>query len=1032
MTYPKRLIEVNLPIKRISAHARREKSIRHGHISTLHIWWARRPLAACRAVLCASLWPDPADELCPKEFVEFAKKEMLKWSDNDHLKLLSKESIEHFIKVNHDKTLVFNKIFLRQLLLDFIADFANWDNSNQPEFLATSRALTQSAHIALGGDLGTNPMVVDPFAGGGSIPLEALRVGADVFASDLNPIPVLLNKVQLEYIPKYGQKLADEVRKWGALIKQEAEKELQEFYPAIKNPNLELYTPQLDESIKQNGKQWKLNRIIKETPLAYLWARTISCEGPNCGVEIPMMRSFWLAKKGKRIIALTLLPDAKKKKIDIKITEQPSSIVSDAGTVKRGSVSCPCCGFVTPVSSVRLQMKKIKGGANDAKIMAVVCNITTERMCQNSKKEYEETRRYYRVASTTDMDAFNKATAELQKRKENYKGILSLVPEELLPINPSVNDTSTTLGFRIQGYGMTKWNHLFSNRELLCLSTLIEHLHKLPELKDKQFDAALRTMLALAIDRQADYLTSLTVWANNGEFIAHTFGRQAIPMIWDFPECQIFQKFSGNWEGAFEWVALVIEKITCEFKNTGSSQISDATIHPMPDDSIACFFTDPPYYDAVPYADLSDFFYVWLKRSIGDLHPDLFKSELTNKKDECIVDEIKGKEKEYFQKTMGNAMKEGRRILQPNGIGIVVFAHKSTSGWEAQLQSMLDAGWIFTGSWPIDTERPGRLRANNSAALASSVHLVCRPREDKDGSLIQNQIGDWRDVQEELPKRIHEWMPRLAEEGVAGADAIFACLGPALEIFSRYTKVIQAGSEREISLREYLEKVWAAVSQEALNMVFSGGNAQGLEEDARLTAMWLWTLTAGANDNGNANDEDENDEEESSGSGKLTGGFSLEYDTARKIAQGLGANLEELKTLIEVKGDKARLLPVMERANKLFGATGMQPQAVKKKKKVQLTLSFDNVETEEDLKFEMPELKMEQTGKTVLDRLHQAMLLFSTGRTEALKRFLVEDGAGKDDRFWKLAQSLTSLYPKDTEERRWVEALQPYKKSLGF
>jgi hypothetical protein len=310
--------------------------------------------------------------------------------------------------------------------------------------------------------------------------------------------------------------------------------------------------------------------------------------------------------------------------------------------------------------------------------------------------------------------------------------------------------------------------------------------------------------------------------------------------------------------------------------------------------------------------------------------------------------------------------------------------------------------------------------------------LVCRPRENADGSLIQNQIGDWRDVQEELPKRIHEWMPRLADEGVAGADAIFACLGPALEIFSRYTKVVQAGSEREISLREYLEKVWAAVSQEALNMVFSGGDAQGLEEDARLTAMWLWTLTAGLNDNGAPVEEEQMEEEENSRSSKILSGYTLEYDTARKIAQGLGANLEELKTLVEVKGDKARLLPVVGRADKLFGATGLQPQVIKKKRKVQLTLSFDNTEPEENLKYEIPELKMEQTGKTVLDRLHQAMLLFSTGRTEALKRFLVEDGAGKDDRFWKLAQALTSLYPKDTDERRWVEAVQTYKKNLGF
>ncbi|MDD3518168.1 MAG: DUF1156 domain-containing protein [Chromatiales bacterium] len=227
---PKRLIEVDLPIKRISAHSRREKSIRHGHISTLHIWWARRPLAACRAVICAALWPDPADALCPPAFREAARKAMLDWAQN-HLGLASAESFQRLVAIQKDAARLDDLLELRHALLDFIADFANWDNSTLKEYLDMSRALTQAAHEALGGVSGTRPLVVDPFAGGGSIPLEALRVGADAFASDLNPIPVLLNKVILEYIPKYGQRLADEVRKWGAWIKQEAEKELAEFYP---------------------------------------------------------------------------------------------------------------------------------------------------------------------------------------------------------------------------------------------------------------------------------------------------------------------------------------------------------------------------------------------------------------------------------------------------------------------------------------------------------------------------------------------------------------------------------------------------------------------------------------------------------------------------------------------------------------------------------------------------------------------------------------------------------------------------------
>ena len=228
INYPKRLIEVDLPIKRISAHSRREKSIRHGHISTLHIWWARRPLAACRAVICASLWPDPADDLCPGMFRKVAREQMTKWANN-HLGLLSEDSWTRFVAISKNERKLDDLIEMRAALLDFIADFANWDNSTVPEYLETCRLLTQTAHEALGGDPGSYPMVVDPFAGGGSIPLEALRIGAHVFSSDFNTIPVLLNKVILEFIPKYGERLAKEIRRWGEWIEDKAKADLARF-----------------------------------------------------------------------------------------------------------------------------------------------------------------------------------------------------------------------------------------------------------------------------------------------------------------------------------------------------------------------------------------------------------------------------------------------------------------------------------------------------------------------------------------------------------------------------------------------------------------------------------------------------------------------------------------------------------------------------------------------------------------------------------------------------------------------------------
>lgn len=363
--YPKRLIEVDLPIKEISAHARREKSIRHGHISTLHIWWARRPLAACRAVVCAALWPDPADDLCPPAFREAAARILGEFagkaqSDKTVMELCqphwsrwsrtTREALDPADPARWPQ--------IRQGLLDFIADFANWDASTVPAFLEASRALTQAAHEALGGAPGTKPLVVDPFAGGGSIPLEALRVGADAFASDLNPVAVLLNKVVLEYIPKYGQRLADEVRKWGEWIKKEAEKELAEFYP--KDPD-------------------------GARPIAYLWARTIQCEGPGCGAEVPLIRSLWLAKKPNRSVALQLVPRPRAKRVDFKIivkqrggwahADDPKTQAPNPnfeGTVKGGSATCPCCGYTTRVAHVREQLRRHRGGADDSRLMCVV------------------------------------------------------------------------------------------------------------------------------------------------------------------------------------------------------------------------------------------------------------------------------------------------------------------------------------------------------------------------------------------------------------------------------------------------------------------------------------------------------------------------------------------------------------------------------------------------------------------------------------------------------------------------------------
>jgi hypothetical protein len=607
-----------------------------------------------------------------------------------------------------------------------------------------------------------------------------------------------------------------------------------------------------------------------------------------------------------------------------------------------------------------------------------------------------------------------------------------LVPDEAISPN-ELRRISVPL------YGMIHWGDLFAPRQALALSTLGQLLHKRmllePNVEEKNFNVAVKTCLALVCDRLADAQSSLTTWSANGEFIRGTFARQALGMVWDFAESNPWAESSGNWAGAAGWVDGVLSSSTWLCREA-EVQAASATRHPLPNSSIDLLATDPPYYDAVPYAHLSDFFYVWLRRNLTDLHLALLAGSQVPKDNEIVVDRPHSLSKSvkdilHYERELGIAFSEGRRAMRNDGIGIIVFASKTTESWEAVLQAVISAAWTITGSWPIDTEREARTNALGTAALASSVHLVCRPR-------TSDEIGDWRDVLSELPQRMHEWMPRLASEGVVGADAIFACLGPALEIFSRYSRVEKANGDA-VPLKEYLEHVWAAVSKEALSTIFRGADASGLEPDARLTAMWLWSIGGGSTPtNGKPANEDEADEEapeeEETTSGKAasTSGFAMEFDAARKIAQGLGIHLEHSESIVEVKGNKARLLAVEERTKHLFGKDSDTGPTSKKSKKPKQRSLFEELDEAESTKGGGKELKGPPPGTTALDRLHQAMILFGAQRGEFLKRFLVEDGVGKDARFWKLAQSLAALYPTGTDERRWVEGVLARKKGLGL
>ncbi|MCY3594935.1 MAG: DUF1156 domain-containing protein [Bacteroidetes bacterium] len=980
----KRLAEVDFPIAEVS-HASNKKKKGGGHPSTLHLWWARRPLASCRAVLMGLLLPDPCDPHCPNSFKKEARRILLNKDNRPGGWVKTIETDEG----------------LRQIALEFIADFADGNNAADPSYLGVTRSLVKAAH---GDDA---PLVVDPFAGGGSIPLEALRLGCEAFASDLNPVACLILKVMLEDIPRYGSAMVEKLRNAGAEIKLQAERGLVDLYPVDSDGSM---------------------------PIAYLWARTVRCEAPNCGAEIPLLRSFWLCQKPNRKKALRykversngLIP-----RVEFEVFEPDCDRDVPAATVASAKATCLCCSTVLPPERVREQLKVQKGGA-DVIFSDEGYRVGGARMTAVVTLRPGQEGRHYRIPNDTDYVAIHKSQERLHEILSEWelggKQGLCPVPDEPTPAG---GGSGAGRAFSVQRYGMLQWGDLFTARQKVAHLVVTEPIKKTcrPEILPA---------MSLSMGKVLRHCNVLSKWHRGSETTAGAFGMQTLPMSWDFPEMHPLAPYAGGLQNALCDVTSAVRSIVKWSQSKGAETgIADATNHLLPDESADIWFTDPPYYDAIPYSDLSDFFLVWLKRITPDLiqlqDPFDRYNPLSPKSAEIVQDETKRsnnqqKDRHWFEESMARAFAQGKRIIQENGVGSVVFAHKTTEGWEALLSGLIRGGWTITGSWPIATERGARLRARESAALATSVHLICRPRP-KDAS-----VGDWANVLRELPERVRSWMERLQREGIRGADLVFACVGPALEIFSRY-RTVETAEGCEISLSEYLQKVWEVVGRTALEQILGttgshagDGLTGALEEDARLTALFLWTLQ-----NTRISNDNEDEGKEPTPNKTKTKGLSLPFDVVRRFAQPMGIDLEVWRgSIIMQKKGVVRLLPVRERVKDLFGEEGeVAPTEwikIDSQRSAQGML-FDGLDVEalpkrsrrkkriigEDPEFEV-------NNSTVLDRVHAAMLLQASGHASEL-RMLISAEQSRGPEFLRLANALSALYPRGSQEKQLLDAM---------
>ena len=808
----KKLIEVDLPLDDINRETRKEATTRPGHPWSIHLWWARRRLAACRAVIFASMVDDP--QACPDEFP-------------------TPEAVRAE----------------RSRLHDIIKRLVKWENTDErnPEARALlnnaryeiARSVARSRSETLPADCRDDPAatlrylansakpIYDPFAGGGSIPLEAQRLGLKAIASDLNPVAVLINKALIELPHKFANKppvnpkadpmgmltgkstgrgknrkpeiiawrgaagLAADIRYYGDRMRQEAFEEIGKYYPKAKLPD--------------GG---------EATVIAWLWARTVPCNNPLCGAEMPLMTTFQVSKETKTQSAHWLKPiihrDTQPPTISFEVQTHREGVPPDDRTVVRGGkgATCIACGDGVTHAYIREQ-SKAKAGNMPAIMTCIVAEGNRKRLFVAPTDEHIQT---------------------AHSAKPAWR------PPQKMP--------TTAYLVSGRGYGIENWHQLFTERQLTVLDAFIKSLPKVGKLiarhsNSTEYANIVCTYLALTVGRMADSSSSFARWQNSGNKIAGVFSRQAIPMVWDFAETNPFSSSTRNWLSQVELVAKAVENLPTDV-NPGVVHQADAT-KSISADSGPVIVTDPPYYDNISYAELSDFFYVWLRPLLRDIYPDLFAGILVPISEEMIAAprfEKKSGEsaKERFERLMNETLRLIRQKCSPEFPSSIFYAYKqqeetragvTSTGWDTMLTAIVKAGFQIIGTWPMRTELGNRTNSLGANTLASSVILVCRPRPET--AALANRNEFIAALEAELPAELAQ----LTSEGhIAPVDLAQAAIGPGMKIYSRYSSVQTIAGE-PVTVREALENINRVIEQ------YHRREQGELDEESQFCLTWL-------------------------------------------------------------------------------------------------------------------------------------------------------------------------------------------------